>query len=123
MYHSIYEKTLANRGDKVYEKRLLNQLDNLSAVLQPLKLSKTINLHFIAVPHILKRASQVVLVVKNPPANVRDLRDKGLIPGSGRSSGGGHGNPLQCSCQENLMDKGAWWATVHGVTTSWTQLK
>ena len=45
--------------------------------------------------------------------NVGDL---GLIPGSGRSPGGGHGNPLQYSCLENLMDRGAWWATVHGVT-------
>ena len=70
-----------------------------------------------------KYAFQVALVAKNLPANARDLGDKGLIPGSGRSSGGGHGNPLQYSCQEHLMDKGAWWATVHGVTTSQTQLK
>ena len=46
-------------------------------------------------------ASQVVLVIKNPPANAGDLRDMGSIPGSGRSPGGGHGNPLQCSCLEN----------------------
>ena len=45
------------------------------------------------------------------------------IPGSGRSPGGGHGNPLQYSCLENLMDREAWWVTVHGVTRSWTQLK
>ena len=60
-------------------------------------------------------ASQVVLVVKNPPANAGDLRDTGSIPGLGRSRGGGHGNPLQYSCLENPMDGGAWWATVHGV--------
>ena len=52
-----------------------------------------------------------------------DLRGMGLIPGLGRSPGGGHGNPLQCSCLENPMDRGAWWATVHGVANSWTRLK
>ena len=56
----------------------------------------------------LKGASQVALVVENPPANIGDIRDSGLIPGSGRSPGGGHGNPLQCSCLENPMDRGAW---------------
>ena len=45
-----------------------------------------------------------------------------MIPGSGRSAGGGHGNPLQCSCPENPMDRGAWQATVHSVTQSWTRL-
>ena len=48
--------------------------------------------------------------IKNPPANAGDVRDASLIPGSGRSPGGGHGNPLQYSCLENLMDRGAWWA-------------
>ena len=48
----------------------------------------------------------MVLVVKNPPANAGDVRDAGLIPGSGRSPGGGHGNPLQYSCLENSMDRG-----------------
>ena len=51
-------------------------------------------------------ASQVALVVKNSPANAGDMRDKGLIPGSGRSPGGGHGNPLQHSCLENPIDRG-----------------
>ena len=60
-------------------------------------------------------ASQVVLAVKNPPANAGDARDAGLIPGSGRSPGEGHGNPLQYSCLENPMDRGAWKVTVHGV--------
>ena len=50
-------------------------------------------------------ASQVVLVVKNPPANAAEVRDLGSIPGSGRSPGGGHGNPLQYSCLEISMDK------------------
>ena len=54
----------------------------------------------------------MALVVKNPPANSGDIRDMGLIPGSGRSPGGGHGNPLQYSCLGNLMDRGTWWATI-----------
>ena len=52
-------------------------------------------------------ASQVALVVKNPPANAGDIRDVGLILGLGRSPGGGHGNPVQYSCLEKLMDRGA----------------
>ena len=61
-------------------------------------------------------------VVKNPPANAGNARDVGSIPGSGRSPGIGKGNPLQYSCLENSIDRGAWWATVHGVLKSWTQL-
>ena len=57
---------------------------------------------------------------KDLPANAGDVRDAGLIPGSGRSTGGGHGNPLEYSCLENPMDRGAWWAPVHRVTKSWT---
>ena len=68
-------------------------------------------------------APQVVLVVKNPPASVGDIRDVGSVPVSGRSPGGGHGNPLQLSCLEHPMDTGVWQATVHRVTKSWTQLK
>ena len=59
-------------------------------------------------------AAKVTLAVKNPPDNTRDTRDMGSIPGSGRSPGGGYGNPLQWSCLENPMDRGAWWATVQG---------
>ena len=69
------------------------------------------------------RASQVVLVVKNPPANAGNIKDVDLIPGSGRSPGGGHGNPLQYSCLENPMDRGAWRATVYRVAKSQTRLK
>ena len=58
---------------------------------------------------------QVALVVKNSPAKAGDRRNKGSIPGSGRSSGRGHGNPLQYSCLENHMDRGAWRASFHGV--------
>ena len=57
-------------------------------------------------------------MVKNLPANAGDIRDSGSIPGSGRSPGEEHGNPLQYSCLENPMDRGAWWATVSGVTES-----
>ena len=63
----------------------------------------------------------MVLVVKNPLANAGYVRDAGSIPELGRSPGGGHGSPLQYSCLENSMDRGAWWATVHsrpGVTKS-----
>ena len=61
-------------------------------------------------------------VVKNIPANAGDIRDAGSIPGSGIYPGGGNGNPLQYSCLENPMYRGAWWPTVHGVTNSWTRL-
>ena len=64
------------------------------------------------------RASQVVLVVENTPANAGDARGVGLIPGSGRPPGGGHSNPFQYSCLENSMGRGAWRATVHGVAES-----
>ena len=59
-------------------------------------------------------ASQVVLVVKNLPANAGDVRDVSSIPGSGRSPGGGHGHPLQYSCLENPMDRGAWLLLLQG---------
>ena len=64
-------------------------------------------------------SSQVEQVVKNA-SNAGDIRDVGLIPGLGRSPGGGHGNPLQYSCLGNSLDRGAWWATVHRVTKSQT---
>ena len=60
-------------------------------------------------------------MAKNPPVNAEDVRDAGSIPGLGRSPGGGHGTPLQYSCQENPMDRGAWQATVHGVVKSPTR--
>ena len=63
----------------------------------------------------------MALVVKNLLANAGDARDLGLIPGLWKYPGGGHGNPLQYSCLENPMDRGAWWATVHGVTKSQTR--
>ena len=71
----------------------------------------------------LKGTSLLVLVIKNLPANTGGIRNLGSIPGSGRSPGGGHGNPLQYFCLENPKDRGAWRATVHRVTKSWTRLK
>ena len=62
--------------------------------------------------------SQVVLVLKNPPASEGDVKDSGSITGLGRSPGGGYGNPLQYSCLENPMDRGAWRATIHRIAES-----
>ena len=66
----------------------------------------------------VKGASQVVLMIKNQPANAGDLRDMGSIPGLRRSLGEGHGNPLQYSCLENSMNRGTWRTTVHRVAKS-----
>jgi len=65
----------------------------------------------------------VALLVKIPPANAGDVRDAGSVPELGRFPGGGHGNPFHYSCLENPMDRGAWWAAVHRVAKSQTQLK
>ena len=62
-------------------------------------------------------------MVKDSPFLAQDAGDAGSVPGSGRSPGGEHGNPLQYSCLENPMDRGTWQATVHGVTKSQTQMK
>ena len=67
-------------------------------------------------PTVRNGASQVALVIKNPPASAGDIRDVGSIPGLGRSPGGGPGNPLQYSCLENPVDGGVWQATVHRVS-------
>ena len=83
-----------------------------------LKHSRTFSSVFVRL-YSKQRVFQVALVVKNlPPGQCRDLRKAGSIPGSGRSPEGGHGNPLQYSCLENPMDRGAWWARVHRVTES-----
>ena len=72
-----------------------------------------------------KKVSQVSLAVKNLLASAGDIKETqvGEIPGLGRSPGGGHSNPLQYSCLENPMDRGAWWDMAHGVAKTWTQLK
>ena len=67
-------------------------------------------------------ASQVALVIKNLPGNAGDIIDRGPVPGSGRSPGGGNGNLLQCCCLGNPLDRGAWRATVHTLIKSRTRL-
>ena len=65
----------------------------------------------------------MVLVIKNLPANAGNIKDVGSVPGSGRSPGEGNGNPVQYSYLEYPSDRGTWWATVHGVAKSQTQLR
>ena len=72
------------------------------------------NLNHFVLRHSNPGAFQVALVVKNPTAYTGDISSSGLIPWLGRSPGGGHDNPLLCSCLENPMDRGAWQAIVHG---------
>ena len=73
-------------------------------------------------PSFFTGAFQLALVVKNPLANAGDARDLGSIPGSERPPEIGNGTPLQYSCLENPMDRGTWWATVHGAAKSSIQL-
>ena len=73
--------------------------------------------------YVVIQISQVVLVVENPSANIGRLKRHRFDPWIGRSPGGEHGNPLQYSCLENPMDRGAWQAAVHRVTQGQTQLK
>ena len=61
-------------------------------------------------------------MVRSPHASAGDIKDKGSIPGLGRSPGGKNGNPLKYSCLENFMDRGGWWAIVHEVVEHWTRL-
>ena len=68
-------------------------------------------------------SSQIALLAKSLPANSEHLRDSGLIPGSRRSPGGGHGNPFQYSGRENPMDGKTWWAMAHRVSKHWKRLK
>ena len=91
----------------LYSNRLLNEFPSLQS-----------NLHTSRVT----LAFQGALVVKKSPANTGDIRDVGLSPGLGRSPGGGYSNPVQYSCLDNPMDRGAWRGTVHGFTKSRTQL-
>ena len=83
----------------------------MMAILSSVRWYLTVVLMLISL--IISGASQMVLMVKNSPANTGDIRDMGLISRSGRSPGGGHGNPLQYSCLENHTDRGAWRSTVH----------
>ena len=77
----------------------------------------------LAVSHPFQHLISSVFSLGEPVCQCRRLKDTGLIPGSGRSPGVGPGNPLQYSCLENSMDRGAWRATVHSIAKSWTRLK
>ena len=91
---------------------------------KPLQYCKVISLQLIKIKEKkIKGFPGGVSGKRTPSANAGDIRDQDLIPGSGRSPGGGHGNPFPCSCLENPVDRGAWRATVHGIAKSWTQLK
>ena len=114
--HQFMPRVSLGRGHSQSEERLL--------------ISVRISVNVSDKRHLLKHldcgklgSSQVVPLVKNPPANAGSISDKGLIPGLGRSPGGGHGNPLQCSCPENPMDRRAGRLIVHRVTKSLTWLK
>ena len=78
--------------------------------------------HILAIVNnaAMNKEGEVVLVIKNLPANAGDIRDVGSIPRLGRSPGGGHDNPLQYSCLENPIDRGGWWAMGRWVAKSWT---
>ena len=114
-----------------FERELLNQpalTDFLSRVccweqLCPSYYSSWENVSFYQLTWGSHGSSQVALVVKNSPASAGDIGDAGSIPGSRRSPGVGNGNPLQYSCLENPVDRAAWWATIHGVAKSQTQLE
>ena len=105
-------RTLAHGGSLCLSKAI-----KLFVSTSPEPLSPRFNLVLVY------RASREALVVKNLPANAGDLRDASSPPRSGRSPGGGYGNPLQYFCLENPMNWGAWWATIHRVAKSWTRLK
>ena len=123
----LRDSTTATRKHE-FERLLLNKLK----LLYKLEATRNIFIHLCQEiffknhdwqPLMCIQTSQVVLVVKNLYANTGDIRDTGSVPELGRSPGGGHGNPLQYSCLENPMDRGSWWATVHGVTKSQIWLK
>ena len=89
-------------------------------MLYNIGLVSAIHQHELAISVHMSGVSQMALVAKNPPASAGDIRDEGSILGWEDSPGEGNGNPLQYSCLENPMDRGAWWATVHGVVKSCT---
>ena len=89
-------------------------------ILYPLSYQGSLWLHLTQLNN--SEDSQVMWIVMNPPANAENVRDLDWMPGWRRSPGRGHGNALQYSCLENPLDRGAWWATVHGVAKSQTWL-
>ena len=95
--------------------QLLRRLDFMARMATKVSICSQFQLHIYTI-------FLVVLIVNNPRANA-GVRDAGSIPGSGRSPGGVHDNPVQYPCLENPMDRGVWWATFHSVAENWTQLE
>ena len=101
---------------------------NVSKFCDKIKDTKAVLAFSIIRPKLLDELNKIKVTlgfpgdtgVKNPPANAGDTRNAGSVPGLGRPSGEGNGNPLQYSCLGNPIDRGAWQATVHGVAKSWT---
>ena len=121
----------ADKKQKFSESKRVSEKFHLMSILYDLDLSHKKHI-LVQTDNTMKLSNQAKLkpaagfpdgaLVKNLPTSARDVGDKGLILESGRSPGEGNGNALLCSCQENPMDRGAWRATVHGVTESWTGL-
>ena len=99
-----------NVSQKIKRKSKVSKLLTKNSIYKKTELTDTIQ----------NTIFQVLLMVKNLPANAGDIRDAGSVTGSGRSPGQGQGNPLQYSCQEKPMGRGVWWATIHRVTESQT---
>ena len=116
MNESVTSKTGSRNHPNRAAKRIFKSEYSLRDLLNN---NKQNTIHIVVVPEE-ERALQVAQLVKNPPANAEDTRDSGSILGSGRSLGVENGNPLQYSCLEHPMDRGTWWATIHGVAKSWT---
>ena len=95
------------RSHVEWEKIFINHIYNIGLISELCK-------------ELTQPASQMALVIKNPPINAAGIRDAGSTPGSGRFPGERHSNPFQYSSLENPMDRGAWWATLHSVTKNWT---
>ena len=123
-FPQIHLKFLSLAEDRKYHFKLKNWPENVDTFKRVKLLQTDSNYEDLAlgVSNQLCQGFSVVLVVKNLPANAGDSRDRGSIPGSERCHGGGHDNPLQYSCLENLMDSGTWRATVHDIAKSRTQL-
>ena len=118
------ERETERKSARTREGKTKDQLKTCSNAKRYLIVLRSTNANMLRYTQVI-RASKVALVVKNLLPNGGDIRDTNLIPGSGRSPGEGHGNPLQYSCLENPIDRGAWWitsplATVHRVAKSQT---
>ena len=100
-----------------------NLLSHVKCTTRIIRLALFIIIIIIHTSVYIQGLSQVALVVKKLPANAGDIKDMGSFPGSERSPGGGHSNPLQYSCLDHPIGRGGWWAIVHRVSKSQTWLK